>query len=122
MKKRFWFLVATLVGLVIGSGGVCTADSSVGQLAKISTQSNSLAAVILRSSLALTNGQSPPPTNGSAYSVFSSPMQYSFGAPPPDPGWTNWVYTRNTNFWLNGVQGLDALNVFPYQMQLTLVT
>jgi hypothetical protein len=122
MWKRFWFLVAVMVGMVFGGGGAHAAGSSRELLASPILGSNSLAAAILRSSLALTNGQSPPPTNGSAYSAFSSPMQYSFGKLPSDPNWTNWVYTRNTNFWLNGVRGLDALNVFPYQMQLTLVT
>jgi hypothetical protein len=122
MQKLVSFLIAALLGAVLGGGGVNAATSSAEPLGKLLLQSNSLAVAILRSSLALTNGQSPPPTNGSAYSAFSSPMLYSFGAPPPDPGWTNWVYTRNTNFWLNGVHGLDALNVFPYQMQLTLVT
>src|SRR5581483_9124427 len=95
-------------------------DGSVHEL--LSLAPGSLAADILRSSLALTNGQSPLPPKSPGYSAFSSPMQYDFGKPPPDPKWTNWTYQRNAGFWLNGVAGLEALNVFPYQMQLALVT
>jgi hypothetical protein len=82
----------------------------------------SLANAIFHSFATVTNGLTPLPPESPAYNIFSSQMIYSFGQPPPDPKWSNWVYTRNTNFWLNGVGGLDALNVFPYQMELTLVT
>jgi hypothetical protein len=83
---------------------------------------NSLADAIVDSTVALTNGLTAPVPQGKEYNEYSSPMLYSFGVPPPDPKWSNWVYKRNPDFWLNGVRGLDAINVFPYQMQLTLIT
>lgn len=110
------------MGFCLFLGGVLASEPVIAQTSAGNSAFETMPAAIIRSTLALTNGLTPPPQQGDAYSAFSTPMQMDFGNGPFNPKWTNWAYARNSHFWLSRVRGLEAINVFPYQMQLALVT